>query len=305
MTGSTVCCGLRRDGANGVRVLAPAKVNLTLDVFGQRPDGFHALASLVVGVALYDALTLTARPAGSGIELRCDRSELPTNSENLVWQAAKALAETTGRSADVRIELTKRIPWGAGLGGGSSDAAATLAGLNALWDCGLDGEALGSVGSRIGSDVPLFFYLPAAFMRGRGELVERVECRRSHVVLLILPDVQVSTREVYAQHASGGVGGADQGLNWAELLAGPTENLSEQTSNGLEPAVFRTSGAVKALFEETRGRGLKQLRVSGSGSAMYGLFEEEEKAQYWSRCIGDQAGVKTLVTRTLTSDDYC
>ena len=304
MTGSTVWCGLRQDGANRVHVAAPAKINVTLDVLGKRPDGYHELASLVVGTALFDELILTVADAGTGINLQCDESELPTDSKNLAWQAAETLAAAVGREPDVSISLTKRIPWGAGLGGGSSDAAATLAGLNVLWGCGLDGAALASVGSGIGSDVPLFFSLPGAFMRGRGELVERVVCPRSHVVLLVLPGTHVATGEVYGQHFAHPAGAVEQRRTAAGLLAGSTDQLAAHSFNRLEGAVFQTSAAVKALFDNIRNLGLTHIRVSGSGSAMFCLFETQEEAEDWSTRIGEKTGVETLVTRTLTADDY-
>lgn len=149
-----------------------AKVNLTLAVTGKRDDGYHELRSLVVGVDLRDSLT--AEPvAESQITLRCSDPTLGGEA-NLAWKAAAALAARAGGPVGARVALTKRVPTGGGLGGGSSDAAAALRLCNRLWSLDLGVRELAAIGAEIGSDVPLFFGLPAAVMAGRGEIVRPV-----------------------------------------------------------------------------------------------------------------------------------
>ncbi|MFQ3592167.1 MAG: 4-(cytidine 5'-diphospho)-2-C-methyl-D-erythritol kinase, partial [Gemmataceae bacterium] len=161
---------IRRRGL-GVHLWTPAKVNLFLEVMSRRPDGFHELATLMMGVGWYDTLEYIERPTGEVI-LHCDTPELSTGPDNLIVRAAELLRTRLGICQGVEIRLFKRIPMQAGLAGGSSDAAATLAGLNHLWRLGLDAPTLAALGAELGSDVSFFFHGPAAWCTGRGELIE-------------------------------------------------------------------------------------------------------------------------------------
>src|SRR5437763_1060743 len=156
--------------ADGVVVWAPAKVNLYLEVLAKRADLYHEIATLMVAVSLYDTLEFKEESSGA-IQLHCDHPELTTGPENLIFRAAVLLQQRTGCRRGVHIRLTKRIPLAAGLAGGSTDAAATLAGLNELWQLGVGKTELASLGARLGSDVPFFFDTPAAWCTGRGEVV--------------------------------------------------------------------------------------------------------------------------------------
>src|SRR5947209_827864 len=160
-----------------VAAWAPAKVNLFLEVLGKRPDGYHEIATLLTAVDLYDSLALDADDSGN-LSLTCDVPGLSCGPDNLILQAAALLKARTGCPQGAAIKLTKRIPWAAGLGGGSSDAAAALAGLNALWELGLTTPQLAALGAEIGSDVPFFFHTPAAWCTGRGEVVTPVPLAR-------------------------------------------------------------------------------------------------------------------------------
>ena len=149
-----------------VHVLAPAKINLYLEILGKRPDGYHEIATLMLAVELFDELDLDLDESGR-LSLRCDELGLSTGPDNLVLRAARLLKDRARCPHRAKIHLTKRIPWAAGLGGGSSDAAGTLAGLNELWQLNLAAAELASIGSEIGSDVPFFFHTPAAWCTGR------------------------------------------------------------------------------------------------------------------------------------------
>lgn len=165
---------VERIDAGTTRVLAPAKVNLFLEVSGKRPDGYHELETAMVEIGLRDELTFRDAP-GAGIALECDDPALPTDGRNLVRRAAEAILREAGdraRDLGVRVELRKRVPREAGLGGGSSDAAATLLGLDALWGLRTPKARLAELAAALGSDVPFFLDGPAALCRGRGELVE-------------------------------------------------------------------------------------------------------------------------------------
>ena len=187
--------------------LAPAKINLVLEVMGKRDDGYHEIRSLVQAISLYDVLSFEG---AERISLACTEASLQS-SDNLVIQAAELLKEISGCDRGVRIGLEKRIPWGVGLGGGSSDAAAALLALNKLWELDLASSDLVGLASILGSDVPFFIHGGAALVEGRGEKVTPlVASLPSWFVLLLppLPKMPHKTRELYSrlddQHFSGG-----------------------------------------------------------------------------------------------------
>ncbi|MCP4592082.1 MAG: 4-(cytidine 5'-diphospho)-2-C-methyl-D-erythritol kinase [bacterium] len=279
---------------------APAKINLALQVHGRRQDGFHELTSLVAGLELSDEVTFSST-GDRGVVLTCDDPALPTGPANLVIRAAEALADRLlSPPCGVRIELRKRIPVAAGLGGGSSDAAATLAALNVLWDAGLSDEQLVEIGARLGSDVPLFFFLPAAVIRGRGERVQPVALSWSGWVVLAHGGWEVLSREVYANWRE-----SDQGERRADTLdrmlaCRRAVELGPLLVNELEPAVYRTVPGVCDFRE-----GLDDLtgiswRISGAGSTAMALFDQESEARRTAAGV-TEGGLadRVMVVRTL------
>ena len=173
---------------------APAKVNLFLEVLGKRPDGYHEIATLMVAVRLFD--TLVFREAND-LTLRCSDKRLPAGPDNLVLKAANLVRERTGCKKGANIRLVKRIPLAAGLAGGSTDAAATLAALNRLWQLGLSANDLAKLGGEIGSDIPFFFRTPAAWCSGRGEIVAPVTLPIPLDFVLLCPSFGLATAAVY------------------------------------------------------------------------------------------------------------
>ena len=159
--------------ADDLVVWAPAKVNLFLEVLGKRPDGYHEIATLMAAVGLCDTLVFKEEPSGE-VRLRSSNSDLSTGPENLVMRAVELVRQHMGSKRGVAIRLIKRIPLAAGLAGGSTDAAATLAGLNQLWRLGLETKDLAGLAAQLGSDVPFFFAAPAAWCTGRGSRNRRV-----------------------------------------------------------------------------------------------------------------------------------
>ncbi len=154
-----------------MEVLAPAKINLSLRILNRRSDGFHEIETLIAPISLCDQIKIDKSDSGKGIEFHCDDPSVPTSDDNLVLRAARAFFAATKLKSAVLIELKKRIPHGAGLGGGSSDAASTLLALNELFETKLPREALAKLAEPIGSDVPFFIFESVAICRGRGELV--------------------------------------------------------------------------------------------------------------------------------------
>ena len=240
-----------------MRVRAHAKINWTLEVLGKRPDGYHDLRSIVLPVAMHDVIDLD--PA-DGITCETEGLDVP-QEKNLAYRAAVAFRDATGCTQGVRISIEKRIPSGAGLGGGSSDAAAVLNALNAMWDLDLSCEQLCEIAAGIGSDIPALVMGCPVLMEGRGEKVRRidadvlkeleVESRPSaDSIEVFCPDVFSSTPAVYREFKE-----ADCGL-------GP---------NDLQPAALRLYPEIADALAHLEGKGLKRVTMSGSGSAVYGV----------------------------------
>ena len=180
-----------------MQVFAPAKINLSLKILGRRPDGFHDIETFIAPISLRDELKIDKNKAAEGVEFRCDDQSVPTSHENLVVRAAKAFLAAAKLKASVSIELKKQIPHGAGLGGGSSDAASTLLALNKLFETNLPREALAKLGETIGSDVPFFIFESAAMCRRRGELVAPEKLKEKMSILLLKPEFGVATAWAY------------------------------------------------------------------------------------------------------------
>jgi 4-diphosphocytidyl-2-C-methyl-D-erythritol kinase len=285
------------EGKPAFRALAPAKLNLTLDVLGVRSDGYHELHSLVVGAGLFDRIRCRAEGTGS-VKLNCNHDAL-ANDSNLAYQAAMLLASRCGTRSGLRIELLEKvIPIGAGLGGGSSDAAAALRLCNLVWGTGWHEEDLARLGAEIGSDVPVFFHLPSAVMRGRGEQVEAVSLRWSGWGLLVFGGQIVSTSKVYRAWRRADGRAMATGADEAAIEATSAKDLSSLLSNHLEPAVFRVAPEVKQVYDELVKLGVGEVRVSGAGSAMYVLFDDEASARHAAKSVKENnIGAGAVVVR--------
>src|SRR4051812_8102190 len=185
-----------RPFVDGVEVLAPAKLNLFLEILGRRPDGCHEVESLMVAVDLFDRLTFADDPSGH-LTLGCDEPGLPTGPENLVVRAAERLRAASGTRRGARMTLEKAIPAQAGLAGGSSGGAATLVALDRLWELQTPPDRLDALAGEIGSDVAFFLHAPAGACRGRGERVEPLALPWAYHFVLVCPPIGLSTAEVY------------------------------------------------------------------------------------------------------------
>jgi 4-diphosphocytidyl-2-C-methyl-D-erythritol kinase len=268
-----------RPVAEGVEVLAPAKLNLFLEILGRRPDGYHEIETLMVAVDLFDTLTFADDPSGA-ITLRCDDATLPTGPENLVVKAAERLKAATGSARGATIELRKAIPAQAGLAGGSSDAAATLSGLDRLWDLRTPPGRLDALAGEIGSDVAFFRHTPAAVCRGRGERVDALPLRTMLYFVLICPPVGLSTADVYRNlrppDRPRPIGPVLEGLaeRNSAALGRSLFNRLQETAETLEPALVRVRDGLASL-----GPSLDGSLMSGSGSAYFGLAPDRAAAE--------------------------
>ncbi len=268
-----------RSIAGGVEVLAPAKLNLYLEVLARRPDGYHEIESLMVTVSLCDTLTVTELDSGE-IVLECDDASLPKGSDNLVVKAALRLRSATGCTRGARIFLTKAIPAQAGLAGGSSDAAATLAALDRIWDLGMPANRLDAVAGEIGSDVAFFLHPPAAICRGRGEHVESVTIRQPLHFVLVAPTIGLSTADVYRKlrppESPRRIGPvcAALALEGTAALGRSLFNRLQSVAETLRPELVRVRDALANLDPPLEGS-----LMSGSGSAYFGLCRDFAAAQ--------------------------
>jgi 4-diphosphocytidyl-2-C-methyl-D-erythritol kinase len=280
---------------NGLLVRAPAKVNLFLEVLGKRPDGYHDLATLMVAVGLYDTLEFKEdRSTAFGLDLAPrpedpageDRPSLATGPENLIWRAAELLRQRTGCAGGARVRLHKRIPLAAGLAGGSSDAAATLLGLNRLWRLGLRRDELAALGAELGSDVPFFFAAPAAWCTGRGEVVEPLRPGRPLWLVLACPPVGLSTAAVFRALAPPEAPVDGAALRRA-VEVGDVDEAGRRLFNRLQPVAEALCPPVAAAARvlaryPRRGCGAGSL-MSGSGTTLFVLCRGPAEAQRIAR----------------------
>ena len=265
---------------NPAVLACPAKLNLLLAVTGRRPDGFHELVSVVAPVEFGD--TLTVEPAGE-FSLTCDDSAVPADGTNLVLKTAQAFRAATGWRGGARFSLVKRIPVGAGLGGGSSDAAAALTALNGLAGGVLAPAALAQVAAEVGSDCALFLPGGPVVMRGRGDRVERLRepaatRLRGRRVLIFKPGFAVATPWAYAQVAARSRRGYRPGAEAEARVAAYVHAVGTGTAgdellfNDLERVVFAKFVALPVLLEQMRRQFGLAPRLSGSGSACFALL---------------------------------
>ena len=287
---------------DGLLVLAPAKINLSLLIAGKRPDGFHEIETIMAKINWYDEV-LIQPGRRAGIELICEGPQwAPAGEDNLVFQAAKSLLECCGLATDIRIKLKKNIPAGTGLGSASSDAAATLIGVNHYLELGLDKKDLFKLADRLGSDVAFFLNGPLAFCTGKGEKIKNLDEIFNFTALLILPDVSVSTKKVYANYKH------DRQLykklsvrikdyiskNRIDLLVKMCANMLAESCFDLEKSLAELKRTIESL-------GVGPCCLSGSGSAMFCIIEsgDEDEAKKCMHLLAENVGCKSIIVRNI------
>ena len=260
-----------------MKQFAPAKINLYLHILGRRADGFHELETLMAPISLGDTLDIELIPAGaggaSGIEFTCSDPALSDATDNLATKAARLFLEEFKLTTGVRIHLEKAVPVGAGLGGGSSDAAAVLLALRTLTKIGCADAKLAELAARLGSDIPFFIYRTTAVCRGRGEIIEPVRLQEEFQGLLVHPGFGVSTPWAYKTYAQNPGPGA-LGRAFADFTL----------RNDLEPPAFSKYPwlpTVKSWFQK-QPEALDSL-MSGSGSSIFALTRSSENTWYLQR----------------------
>ncbi len=276
-----------------LRLPAYAKLNLSLLVGPKRDDGFHEISTVMAKISLCDWLHFSLAPEGT-IEVSSSDPALPCDERNTVFRTALLLLERfPSRCPGVKIHIHKHIPWGAGLGGGSSDAATALVALNRLWDLELSTEELSGLGSMIGSDVPFFFVPSAAVVSGRGERVSPFPNGLGGYPLVVYPGVEVSTSWAYgAINPRLTLDRTITNIAALSCKGGDLNALARSARNDFEPVVFDKHPVLREVVEELRARGAVFAAMSGSGSSLFGVFEGEEareSARLWAEQRGFSA----------------
>lgn len=285
-----------------MQLLAPAKINWFLHVGDRRPDGYHDILSLIQFIDLYDEIEIDPH---NEIIVETDLN-IP-QEENIAYKVACKLKKESGYKGGARIKIKKNIPHGAGLGGGSSDGASTLIGLNKLWNLGLSIERLSEIGATVGSDIVLFLNGPAAFVSGRGEIVEKIDLKDSNFLLLIKPALGICTAWAYNEFDRIRMEQASPenlrlaGLKELYISVSRAFNSKDWSAkdifkNDLEEPVFRYYPFLKEVKERLLQEGALYSSMTGSGSALFGVFRTEEEAAKASKAF---KGFWTKVTRTL------
>ena len=258
-----------------ITLTAPAKVNFRLDVLRKRLDGYHELRMIMQCIDLCDEIDMIASP-GTGISLSCEGSPfIPSDSSNLVWRAAAAILKESRQDAAVKIHLRKRIPVAAGLGGGSSDAAAVLLGLNSLLESQLTDDQLRRIALNLGADVPFFISREPAMAEGVGEILTPLEAIPKLWLLLINPGIHIPTPWAYK----------NLGLTTEKVavklpfLYKSAADVCAILANDLEPVAVRRYPVINDVKERLIANGALGSLMSGSGSSVFGIFADEITAK--------------------------
>ena len=283
--------------SKGLSVRAWAKLNLSLVVTDRRPDGYHNLHTVVAAIDLHDDLHI-APAEKPGITLHCTGLPCPTGPENLVHRAAQLLAQERGQPPRLEIHLHKRIPLGAGLGGGSSDAAACLQALNRLWGLNLNRTQLAQLAAQLGSDVPCFLHGPVAMCTGRGEQVTALPQRCQGAALLIIPPLQVSTAQVYTRHQCNPSTNDDHLRRVTYFLRrGDLDGLAAQGINSLTPTCMGMFDQLQKLRHRIENMGIRPIHMSGSGSCLFTTSETPQRLHQWARTLAHENVAEARVVR--------
>jgi 4-diphosphocytidyl-2-C-methyl-D-erythritol kinase len=263
-----------------------AKVNFTLDVLSPRPDGYHNMASVLQTVSLADTITLTRR-AEPGITLECDTPGVPSDHTNLAYRAAEATLNEAGSPAGVHIQLIKRTPSQAGLGGGSSNAAYTLLGMNALLGLGIPDKRLMEIAATLGSDVPFFLVGGTASARGRGESLSPLPDGPPLWFVIVKPEVNVSTAWAYKALDSIPDRISARATRRMEetIREGDVERIISRMTNDFEQAIYSEHLPIALLHDEFMMARALNARLCGSGAAVFGVARDEKSANEVARIM--------------------
>ena len=283
-----------------MKLLSRAKVNLFLNVLSKRKDGYHEIETLFERISLADEITLL--PAKSGIKILSDSQAIPQGPKNLAYRAARLLRERYHLKQGIIIRINKKIPVASGLGGGSSNAAATLVGLNKFWDLKLSKKELYELGALLGSDVP-FFISGARFAlgRGRGEILKAVRAPRVKIWhCLVKPPFGISTKKAYQSldQSSLTPKKANVKMLLHSIQKGHSSALTKLLTNSLEHALNKRVTKISEIKKELMRQGALGSLLSGSGSCVFGIFRSRKKAEKAARFLKANKGWQVFTAST-------
>lgn len=280
-----------------------AKINLFLKISGKRSDEFHEICTAFQTISLCDYLTFYE---SDRLLLKTNDENLSDGEENLILKAARKLLEKSGKNLGAEIHLEKNIPFPGGLGGGSSNAAAALLGLNFLWNLDLSFEELKSLGTEIGSDVPFFFHGGTALGTGRGTEIEQVEDFSENFLLLVVPDIAVSTARAYQELNAGRLTKKDSKsiLTICRNLAEKLNSTDFEPSNDFEKVIFKLEPKLKFIKNRFLESGAKSALMSGSGASVFGIFDNEEKRQKAFEAFSAEENLRVFAVQTVSRREY-
>ena len=263
---------------NGISLKAPAKINLFLEILGKRDDGYHEIETVMQEIDLVDNLQF--EEIREGVKLKCNNKNIPSDENNLVCKAANLMVNECGIKKGVLISLEKNIPVGAGLGGGSSDAATTLKALNSLWKIGLSDVDLVEFAARLGSDIPFFIKGKTALCSGRGEKITPIEVKNEMNYLVIFPHINISTATIYRNlKIDLTKKRKDVSFFLNALKNSKVADISKLLFNRLEEVIFATYPNLLHVKSSLEHFDFCGLSVSGSGSAFFGLCNDRRQAE--------------------------
>ncbi len=256
------------------KIKAPAKLNIRLKVTGRRPDGYHELISIMVPIDLFDLLEFTVIP--KGIDLACDGFQAPANGSNLAYRAARSFLSRTGLQKGISMRLTKNIPVAAGMGGGSSDAAATLLFLNELWSRPLSLPDLQELAVHLGADVPFFLCCRPCLAMGIGEILEPLERWPKSWYLIVTPPLKISTSWVYGNLKLKLTAGEYSYIN--NRLKKEIFDISQILENDLEEVTSASFPVIETIKKALLHAGAEGAIMTGSGPSVFGVFSSYNQA---------------------------
>lgn len=287
----------------GLLVRAPAKLNLSLLIAGKRADGFHEIETVMAKIDYFDEILIQPGTPNNGIELICEGPQwAPDGPENLVYRAAELILKASKRNDDLRLVLKKNIPAGSGLGSASSDAAATLLGLNRYLNLHLDTTTLAHLASKLGSDVSFFLYGPLSICRGRGEIVQELTPFFPFSALVFLSPINVSTKRVYEHYThSQALYKSLHNQIHAHIEKNRIDLVAKMCTNMLAGSCYSLESGLAAQKESLESNGVGPICLSGSGSAMFGIFDKGNHSQHVksSEAIAQSLNYNTIDVRNV------
>lgn len=263
-----------------VTIKAPAKINLSLDILGKLPNGYHSVEMIMQSIPLFDTVTVDA-DYGSGIELFCDKEGVPTDSRNTAYKAAELFLSESKIKSKIKITIDKKIPAAAGMAGGSTDAAAVLKALNVIFENPLSDEEILKLCLKIGADVPFCYLGGCALSQGIGEVLTPISPLENAFIVIAKPQFEVSTKWVYQNFKTENVlKHPDTDAVISAISMGDIKKIAENTANVLETVTELEYPIISKYKNLLRENGAVLSMMSGSGPTVFGIFDDEDKANH-------------------------